>query len=72
VIAPAFSEDHDYLRGLGANDFVDRNSDRAAAVREVHPDGVDAIVDLASHAPDTSLLEKRGRLASPLGAAGDT
>ena len=71
VIAPAFSGDHDYLRGLGAVELVDRNADVAAAVREAHPGGVDAILDLVSQAPDASLLKEGGRLASPLGAAGE-
>jgi NADPH:quinone reductase-like Zn-dependent oxidoreductase len=71
VIAPALPEDHDYLRGLGVGELVDRNADLAAAVRERHPDGVDAILDVVSQAPDTSILKAEGRLASPLGAAGE-
>jgi NADPH2:quinone reductase len=71
VIAPALPEDEDYLRGLGVAELVDRNADLVAAVREAHPDGVDALLDLVSPTPDTSLLREGGRLASPLGAAGD-
>jgi NADPH2:quinone reductase len=71
VIAPAFRDDHDYLRGLGVTEFLDRQADLAAAVREARPDGVDAILDLVSPAPDASLLKEGGRLASPLGAAGE-
>lgn len=71
LIAPAFAEDHDYLRGLGVSEVVDRNGDVAAAVRQAHPDGLDAILDLVSPAPDASLLREGGRLASPLGAAGE-
>ena len=71
LIAPAFAEDHDYLRGLGVGVFVERNGDVAAAVRQAHPDGVDGILDLVSQAPDASLLKEGGRLASPLGAAGE-
>jgi NADPH:quinone reductase len=71
VIAPALDEDRDYLRGLGVAELVDRNSDVGAAVREAHPDGVDAILDVVSREPDPSLLRAGGRLASPLGAAGD-
>ena len=40
-------------------------------MRAAHPDGVDAILDVVSQAPDVSLLKEGGRLASPLGAAGD-
>jgi NADPH:quinone reductase-like Zn-dependent oxidoreductase len=70
VIAPALPEDHDYLRGLGVGEVVDRNAEVAEAVRAAHPGGVDAILDVAS-APDTSLLADGGRVVSPLGAAGE-
>jgi NADPH2:quinone reductase len=71
VIAPALPEDDHYLRGLGVGELVDRGPDVAAQVRERHADGVDAILDVASQAPDTSILNDGGRLASPLGAAGE-
>jgi NADPH2:quinone reductase len=71
LIAPAFAEDHDYLRELGVSEIVGRNEDVAATLRQVHPDGVDAILDVVSPAPDASLLKEGGRLASPLGAAGE-
>jgi NADPH:quinone reductase-like Zn-dependent oxidoreductase len=71
VIAPALAEDEDYLRDLGVRELLDRNADVAAAAREAHPGGVAAILDLTSQAPDASLLEEGGRLASPLGAAGE-
>ncbi len=71
VIAPALAEDGDYLRGLGVTEVIDRNGDVSAAVREAHPAGVDAILDVVSGPADASLLKDGGRLASPLGAAGD-
>jgi NADPH:quinone reductase-like Zn-dependent oxidoreductase len=71
VIAPALPEDRDYLQGFGVAELVDRNVDVAATVRQAHPDGVDAILDLVSPAPEASLLNDGGRLASPLGAAGE-
>lgn len=71
VSAPALPEDHDYLHGLGISELVDRNADLAAAVREAHPDGVDAVLDVVSPTPDASLLKEGGRLASPIGAAGE-
>jgi NADPH:quinone reductase-like Zn-dependent oxidoreductase len=71
VIAPALPEDHDYLRGLGVSELLDRNADVSAALRESHPDGVDAILDAVSFTPDTTILKEGGRLASPLGAAGE-
>ena len=71
VIATALAEDRDYLRGLGVAELIDREGDVAGAIRESHPDGVDALFDLVSQAPDASLLNEGGRLASPLGAAGE-
>jgi NADPH:quinone reductase-like Zn-dependent oxidoreductase len=71
VIAPALPEDHDFLRGQGVSELVDRDADVAAAVRGSHPDGVDAILDVVSPTPDASLLADGGRLASTIGAAGE-
>jgi len=71
VIAPALPEDHDYLRALGVTELIDRNADLAIAVSEAHPEGVEAILDLANFSPDTAALKEGGRLASPLGAAGE-
>jgi NADPH:quinone reductase len=71
VIAPSLPEDGDYLQGLGVTELIDRNADVAAAVQEAHPDGVDAMLDVVSPTPDTSLLKDGGGLASPLGAAGE-
>jgi len=71
VVAPALPEDREYLQGLGVHELVDRSGDVAAAVRESHPDGVDAVLDVVSFTPDASLLREGGRLASLLGAAGE-
>ena len=71
VVAPALPEDEDYLRELGVAEIVDRIGDVAAATRDAHPDGVDAILDVVSQEPDASLLKSGGRLASTLGAAGE-
>jgi NADPH:quinone reductase-like Zn-dependent oxidoreductase len=71
VVAPALPEDEEFLRGLGVAEVLDRSGDVGASVRASHPDGVDAILDLVSQAPDTSLLKEDGRLASTLGAAGE-
>ena len=48
----------------------------AAAVRGLHPDGVDALLDLVSYTPDAldayaAILKAGGRAASTNGAAGD-
>ena len=64
LIAPALSDDHDYLKGLGVGQIVDRNGNVDG--------GVDALLDLVSPTPpDTALLKDGGRLASTLGAAGE-
>ena len=73
VVAPARSDDQEYLRGLGVSDVVDRDGDVAAAVRAGHPDGVDAIIDLVSYTPDAFdvyavALKPDGRASSPVGA----
>ncbi len=71
VIAPVLAEDHAYASALGVGSLIDRSEDVAAAVREAQPDGVDAILDVASQTPDFSLLATGGRFASPIGAAGE-
>lgn len=71
VIAPGLPEDREYLSGLGAGEVIDRNADVAARVRVLYPEGVDAVLDLVSSAPDGSVLKEGGLLASPLGAAGE-
>ena len=73
VVAPALPEDADYLRGLGVADVLDRDGDVAAAVREAHPDGVDALLDLVSYAPGAfdGTLKEGARVASSNGAAGE-
>jgi NADPH:quinone reductase-like Zn-dependent oxidoreductase len=71
VVAPALPEDGDYLRELGVSETLDRDSELVAQIRERFPDGVDAALDLVSFSPDASVLKEGGRLASPLGAAGE-
>ena len=47
VIGTASTRNHEYLRGLGAEDAVDYNGDWVATVREIVPDGVDAVLECA-------------------------
>ncbi|MFC6161925.1 NADP-dependent oxidoreductase [Kribbella jiaozuonensis] len=47
VIASAGARDEELVRRLGADHFVDRNDDLAAAVRRIVPSGVDGVVDAA-------------------------
>jgi NADPH:quinone reductase-like Zn-dependent oxidoreductase len=73
IIAPAFAEDADYLRKLGVTEQIDRDGDVVAAVRDRHPDGVDALLDLVSYAPGAfeGALRDGARVASTNGAAGE-
>jgi NADPH:quinone reductase len=76
VIVPGLDEDEDYLRGLGATAVVDRDGDVVAAVRKRHADGVDALVDMVTRAPEdfdslAAALKPGGRGSSPLDAAGE-
>jgi NADPH:quinone reductase len=73
VVAPALPEDEAYLRELGVSELLSRDADLAAAAREHHPDGFDAILDLVNYAPGApaTLVKDGGRVASPTGAAGE-
>jgi NADPH:quinone reductase len=73
IIAPGLAEDADYLRNLGVTEQLDRNGDVASAVRDRHPDGVDALLDLVSYAPGAfdGALREGARVASSNGAAGE-
>jgi NADPH:quinone reductase-like Zn-dependent oxidoreductase len=73
VVAPALPEDEAYLRGLGVGELLPRDGDLAAAARERHPDGFDAVLDLVNYAPGVpaTLAKDGGRVASPTGAAGE-
>jgi NADPH:quinone reductase-like Zn-dependent oxidoreductase len=73
VAAPALPEDEPYLRDLGVTEVLPRDGDVAAAVRERHPEGVDALLDLVSYAPGAfdAALSDGARVASPNSAAGE-
>jgi NADPH:quinone reductase-like Zn-dependent oxidoreductase len=67
VVAPALLEDETYLRELGVSELLPRDGDLAAATRERHPDGFDAVLDLVNYALDVpaTLVKDGGRVASP-------
>jgi NADPH:quinone reductase-like Zn-dependent oxidoreductase len=73
VIAPGLPEDDEYLRALGVSEVLPRGDELAELVRERHPGGVDALLDLVSYAPGAydAALKPEARVASPNGAAGD-
>src|SRR5215216_6920077 len=76
VIAPALPEDEEYLRELGVSEVLEREADVAALVHERYPDGIEALLDLVSYAPEgfdthAEVLKDDGRGASSLSAAGE-
>jgi NADPH:quinone reductase len=76
VIAPALPEDEEYLRELGVSEVLDRDADVAALVHERYPEGIEALLDLVSYAPEgfdthAEVLKDDGRGASSLSAAGE-
>jgi NADPH:quinone reductase len=76
VIAPALPEDEEYLKDLGVSEILPREADIAALVHERYPEGIEALLDLISYAPEgfdthAEVLHDDGRGASPLSAAGE-
>lgn len=47
VVADAASKDRDLVQGLGADQVLERGDDLAGRIREIFPDGVDAVLDTA-------------------------
>jgi NADPH:quinone reductase-like Zn-dependent oxidoreductase len=74
VIATGADADAEVLIKLGASEVMDYTSGSVAEkVRAAHPDGVDALIDLANFGPDglveaASAVRDGGRVASPLNA----
>ena len=69
VIATASPGNHDYLRELGADEVIDYTTrDFVEAVRERHPEGIDAVADLiggeVQQRSADVLTPGRGRLGS--------
>jgi NADPH2:quinone reductase len=73
ILAPALPEDEGFLRELGVSDILPRDGDVVAAMRDLVPDGVDALLDVVNYAPGTydAALKEGARVASPTGAAGE-
>jgi NADPH:quinone reductase len=76
VMAPALPEDEDYLREPGVSEVLERDADVAALVHERYPEGIEALLDLVSYAPEgfdthAEVLKDDGRGASSLSAAGE-
>ena len=73
VVAPALPEDEEYLRDLGVSELLPRDGDVAAAAASAIPKASTRCSTWSPTrpAPSTPLLKDGGRVASPLGAAGD-
>jgi NADPH2:quinone reductase len=76
VIAPGLPEDEEYLREIGVDEVLERDVDVAALVHERYPDGIEALLDIVSYAPEgfdthAEVLKDDGRGASSLSAAGE-
>jgi NADPH:quinone reductase-like Zn-dependent oxidoreductase len=70
---PGAEEEH--VRGLGADEVVDwSGGDVAGAVRELHPEGVDALIDIVTADPSAlaglvvGVLKADGKIATTLNA----
>ncbi len=77
VIASVRPGDEDFVTDLGAAETVDYTSDIVAAIRERHPDGIDAVIDAvnrdtAEFAALTALVRSGGRATSVVGGAGQS
>jgi len=76
VIASGLPEDEEFLRALGVDEVVPRDGDVVAAVRDLEPEGADALIDTVSRSPEdldafAAALGGGGRAASPNSAAGE-
>lgn len=76
VIASVRPGDEAFVTDLGADATVDYTGDVAAAIRERHPDGVDALIDLVHRDPSdfaamAGLVRPGGRATSVVGGAGE-
>jgi len=75
VIATGLADDREYLTGLGAAEIVEPGEALASQVRERHPDGIDALIDLVSYRPaflrHAGLLRQGGAAASVHRSADD-
>jgi len=73
VIATGKPADESTLRAIGAEEVVDYSGDVAEAVRALHPDGIDALIDAVNrdeaHASLAALVRDGGAVASTTSAA---
>jgi NADPH:quinone reductase-like Zn-dependent oxidoreductase len=65
VVAPALPEDETHLRELGLSEVLPRDGDLAAAARERHPEGFDAVLDRSTTRRTSPRLSPRKAAVSP-------
>jgi NADPH:quinone reductase-like Zn-dependent oxidoreductase len=69
VIAATRAGNEDFVRGLGASEVVDSGGDLVGSIRELAPDGVDALIDTFHDAPGlvalAPVVRRNGWIVSP-------
>jgi NADPH:quinone reductase len=72
VVAECAAADEDFVRAAGATEIVERGTDVAAAMRRLHPQGVDGMVDAAcTDAAALPAVKDGGVLVTVRGYQGD-
>jgi NADPH:quinone reductase-like Zn-dependent oxidoreductase len=76
VIASVKPGDEAFVTDLGAGETVDYTGDLVAAIRERHPEGIDAVIDAVNRDHDSfaalaGLVRADGRATSVVGGAGE-
>ena len=77
VIASVRPGDEGFVTDLGADETVDYTGDVVAAIRERHPDGIDAVIDAVNRDPGTfaglaGVIRQGGSATSVVGGAGES
>ena len=77
VIASVRPGDEGFVTDLGADETVDYTGDVVAAIRERHPDGVDAVIDAVNREPGpfaslAGVVRPGGDATSVVGGAGES
>jgi len=77
VIASVRPGDEGFVTDLGADETVDYTGDVVAAIRERHPDGIDAVIDAVNREPGpfaalAGVVRRGGNATSVVGGAGES
>jgi NADPH:quinone reductase-like Zn-dependent oxidoreductase len=76
VIASVRPGDEDFVAGLGAAETLDYTGDVVVAIRQRHPDGIDAVIDAVNRDHDAfaalaGVVRDGGHATSVVGGAGE-